>query len=68
MILSKKKIDYLREVRDNNLLDKMKKYKMLEDLKQYGISIDENSEVASDEIRDIYNILINRVLSKYGEG
>lgn len=67
MILSKRKIDYLREVRDNNLLDKMKKYKMLEDLKQYGISIDENSEVASNEIRDIYNILINRVLSKYKE-
>lgn len=67
MILSKRKIDYLREVRNNNLLDKMKKYKMLEDLKQYGISIDENSEVSSDEIRDIYNILINRVLTKYKE-
>ena len=65
MILSKKKIEYLKSVNSNNLLSRMKKYKMIEDLSMYGVVIDENADITSDVVRDIYFSVMGHLIDKY---
>jgi len=67
MILSKKKIFYIRMVLANNLLIKMRKSRMISDLKDYGITIDENCDLDTSDIKEIYKILIKHVNNKYTE-
>lgn len=67
MILSKKKIFYIRMVLANNMLGRMRKSRMISDLKDYGITIDENCDLDADSIKEIYKILIKHVNNKYTE-
>lgn len=67
MILSKKKIFYIRMVLANNMLGRMKKSRMISDLKDYGITIDENCDLDADSIKEIYKVLIKHVNNKYTE-
>lgn len=67
MILSKKKIFYIRMVLANNLLPNMRKSRMISDLKDYGITIDENCDLDTGDIKEIYKILIKHVSNKYTE-
>lgn len=67
MILSKKKIFYIRMVLANNMLGRMRKSRMISDLKDYGIIIDENCDLDADSIKEIYKILIKHVNNKYTE-
>lgn len=67
MILSKKKIFYIRMVLANNMLGRMRKSRMISDLKDYGITIDENCDLDADSIKEIYKVLIKHVNNKYTE-
>lgn len=67
MILSKKKIFYIRMVLANNMLARMRKSRMISDLKDYGIIIDENCDLDADSIKEIYKVLIKHVNNKYTE-
>lgn len=67
MILSKKKIFYIRMVLANNMLGRMRKSRMISDLKDYGIIIDENCDLDADSVKEIYKILIKHVNNKYTE-
>lgn len=67
MILSKKKIFYIRMVLANNMLGRMRKSRMISDLKDYGITIDENCDLDADSVKEIYKILIKHVNNKYTE-
>lgn len=67
MILSKKKIFYIRMVLANNMLGRMRKSRMISDLKDYGIIIDENCDLDADSIKEVYKVLIKHVNNKYTE-
>lgn len=67
MILSKKKIFYIRMVLANNMLVRMRKSRMISDLKDYGIIIDENCDLDADSVKEIYKVLIRHVNKKYTE-
>lgn len=57
MKLSKKKIMHAHYVLSNNLIGSMKKYKVIEELKDYGITVDENSSIDSKTVKEIYRRL-----------
>lgn len=40
---------------------------MISDLKDYGITIDENCDLDTSDIKEIYKILIKHVNNKYTE-
>ncbi len=65
MNLSKKKVFYIRMVRDNNMLSNMSRTRMVKDLEEYGIKIDDNSDIGVEAIKGIYKCLINHVSKKY---
>lgn len=67
MILSNKKIFYIRMIRDNGILAGMNRKRMISDLEDYGIIISESCDLTSKEIKEIYKILIKHVSEKYND-
>lgn len=57
MKLSRKKIMRACYVLDNNLIDSMKKYRVIEELKEFGVDVNENSSLDADTVRAIYKRL-----------
>lgn len=48
-----------------NMIPYMKRYKILEDLKLVGISVDENTPIDLDTLRNIYKRVCVDLCSKY---
>ena len=66
MQLSKRKISriiYLSVHREE--LESMKKYQLLDELREYGVSVDPNSDIDADTLKEFMRSVIKRVLSKY---
>lgn len=67
MKLSKKKILHAYNVYSTGLIDSMKKYKVIEELKDYGIEVNENSSIDGDTTRGIYKRLCENLCKRYEE-
>lgn len=66
MQLSKRKISriiYLSVHREE--LESMKKYQLLDELREYGVNVDPNSDIDADTLKEFMRSVIKRVLSKY---
>lgn len=62
-----RKIEYLRGVRDMELLEGMTRFRMVSDLKMFGIDIKDSFWINSETVRKIYKALIEGVLGKGNE-
>lgn len=68
MQASKRLINYARDVYSNNLIDSMKRYKILGDLMLFDVMIKESSDLDLSTIKEIYRLIIKRYIDKYGNG
>ena len=68
MQASKRLINYARDVYSNNLIDSMKRYKILDDLMLFDVMIKESSDLDLGTIKEIYRLVIKRYINKYGNG
>ena len=62
-----RKIEYLKGVRDMGLLDGMTRFRMVSDLKMFGIDIKDSFWINAETVRKIYQALIEGVLGKGNE-
>ena len=62
-----RKIEYLRGVRDMELLEGMTRFRMVSDLKMFGIDIKDSFWINAETVRKIYKALIEGVLGKGDE-
>lgn len=65
MRISKKKVMHMYDLLKFNMIPYMKRYKILEDLKLVGISVDENTPIDLDTLRNIYKRVCVDLCSKY---
>ena len=65
MKLSKKKIMHAYSVHQCGVIDSMKKYKIIEELKDYGITVDVNSAIDLDTVKAIYKRLCENLCKRY---
>ena len=68
MQLSKKKIERARVLYPYAINDTLgfKKYAVIEELKEYGVTVDPNSDLDAKTINRIFGCVIEKVISKYG--
>ena len=66
MQLSKKKINRARFLYAHRNSLAFKKYVVIEELKEYGVNIDPNSDLDTTTLNRIFACVIERVVSKYG--
>jgi 2-phosphoglycerate kinase len=66
MQLSKRKISKAYFYKEHpSEFASMKKYALIEELKEYGVSIDSNSDLDTTTLRTIMLVVLNRVVEKY---
>ena len=66
MQMSKKLVSNARYLYSNSeALNGMKKYALIDELRMYGVTINPNSDLDTECVREIYKCVLERVVKKY---
>ena len=66
MQMSKRKIKKAYQyINDPTKVYSMKKYVLIEELKDYGVTIDMNSDIDAETMQKIFFLVLERVVGKY---
>lgn len=66
MQMSKRKIKKAYQyINDPIKVHSMKKYVLIEELKDYGVTVDMNSDIDAETMQKIFFLVLERVVGKY---
>lgn len=63
--MSKKKLMYVKEIYYRGLVKGMKKYKIIDDLKMFGVYVNENADIDTEVLREVYMRVLKYLVDKY---